>query len=252
MYCIWSIYTYLLRFVVYIEPTLLRISSGQVEVVTPNTASHYHDFHRWPRICTVYRVTIPFFFTLSCLILEYDLFQDFNTNNTTVANSGAGTAYSSGAPYFGTDFSGFMIVGLVVCVVFYGPLFVFSPFFLRIVCLSLICGFCYVPFYIFKLYLTKEYNFYINQIQSVSFYWRELPEYIIQCKCICYILILCLYFQIKQVKSSFAFGTAVRADIMMDPNAKAYHDFVYNNFEWAVIANNLKWRLMEFTKVVLI
>ncbi|XP_076108541.1 uncharacterized protein LOC143076604 [Mytilus galloprovincialis] len=54
--------------------------------------------------------------------------------------------------------------------------------------------------------------------------------------------------EIKQVKSSFAFGTAVRADIMMDQNKKAYHDFVYNNFEWATIANNLKWRLMEFTQ----
>jgi hypothetical protein len=64
MYCIWSIYTYLLRVVVYIEPTLLRVSSGQVEVVTPNTASHHHDFHRLPRICTVYRVTIPYIYSI--------------------------------------------------------------------------------------------------------------------------------------------------------------------------------------------
>jgi hypothetical protein len=68
------------------------------------------------------------------------LVNSINLNNTTVANSDAGTAYSSGTPDFGTDFSGFMIVGLVVCVVFYGPFFVFSPLIFCIVCLSLICG----------------------------------------------------------------------------------------------------------------
>lgn len=55
--------------------------------------------------------------------------------------------------------------------------------------------------------------------------------------------------QVNQKKSKFAFGTAVRADIIMDPSQTAYHDFVYQNFEWVTIANRLKWRLMEFTQV---
>ncbi|XP_052105820.1 anti-sigma-I factor RsgI6-like [Mytilus californianus] len=54
--------------------------------------------------------------------------------------------------------------------------------------------------------------------------------------------------QIKQTKSKFAFGTAIKAPYVTDSTYKAYQDFVYNNFEWAVTENALKWRLMEWTK----
>ncbi|XP_076077303.1 anti-sigma-I factor RsgI6-like [Mytilus galloprovincialis] len=54
--------------------------------------------------------------------------------------------------------------------------------------------------------------------------------------------------QIKQTKSKFAFGTAIKAPYITDSSYKAYQDFVYNNFEWAVTENALKWKLMEWTK----
>ncbi|XP_076077291.1 anti-sigma-I factor RsgI6-like [Mytilus galloprovincialis] len=55
--------------------------------------------------------------------------------------------------------------------------------------------------------------------------------------------------QIKQTKSKFAFGTAIKAALITDTSStyKAYQDFVYNNFEWAVTENALKWKLMEKT-----
>lgn len=37
--------------------------------------------------------------------------------------------------------------------------------------------------------------------------------------------------------------------MMTDTHQVAYQDFVYKHFEWAVIVNALKWRLMEWTKV---
>jgi len=62
-------------------------------------------------------------------------------------------------------------------------------------------------------------------------------------------MIIGSHFQIKQTKSKFAFGTAVKASYITDSTHKAYQDFIYNNFEWAVLENALKWRLMEWTKV---
>lgn len=55
--------------------------------------------------------------------------------------------------------------------------------------------------------------------------------------------------QLVQKKRAFAFGTAVSASYMTDPLQKTYQDFVYNNFEWAVLENALKWRQMEWTEV---
>ena len=62
-------------------------------------------------------------------------------------------------------------------------------------------------------------------------------------------MIIGSHFQIKQTKSKFAFGTAVKASYITDSTHKTYQDFIYNNFEWAVLENALKWRQMEWTKV---
>lgn len=40
--------------------------------------------------------------------------------------------------------------------------------------------------------------------------------------------------------------------MMTDTHQVAYQDFVYKHFEWAVIVNALKWRLIEWTKVKVI
>ncbi|OWF48072.1 uncharacterized protein LOC110453564 [Mizuhopecten yessoensis] len=57
-----------------------------------------------------------------------------------------------------------------------------------------------------------------------------------------------LQIELNQTKSAFAFGTAINADAIHDPAQKGYQDFFYNNFEWAVLENALKWRLMEWTQ----
>lgn len=55
--------------------------------------------------------------------------------------------------------------------------------------------------------------------------------------------------QLVQQRRAFAFGTAVDASYMTDQSQKTYQEFVYNNFEWAVLVNALKWRQMEWTEV---
>ncbi|XP_052105798.1 anti-sigma-I factor RsgI6-like [Mytilus californianus] len=57
-----------------------------------------------------------------------------------------------------------------------------------------------------------------------------------------------LIVQIKQTKSKFAFGTAFRAQYVTDSIHKAYQDFLYNNFEWVVPENSLKWKQMEWSR----
>ncbi|XP_022345335.2 anti-sigma-I factor RsgI6-like [Crassostrea virginica] len=54
--------------------------------------------------------------------------------------------------------------------------------------------------------------------------------------------------ELVQKKRAFAFGTAVGATQMTDNTHKTYQDFVYKNFEWAVLENALKWRQMEWTE----
>ncbi|XP_076077331.1 anti-sigma-I factor RsgI6-like [Mytilus galloprovincialis] len=54
--------------------------------------------------------------------------------------------------------------------------------------------------------------------------------------------------QIKQTKSKFAFGTAFNAPYVTDSSHTAYQQFIYDNFEWGVPENALKWKLMEWTK----
>lgn len=56
--------------------------------------------------------------------------------------------------------------------------------------------------------------------------------------------------QIKQTKSKFAFGTAFNAPYVTDSSHTAYQQFIYDNFEWGVPENALKWKLMEWTKVL--
>lgn len=59
----------------------------------------------------------------------------------------------------------------------------------------------------------------------------------------------CFLFQIKQTKSKFGFGTAFNARYITDSTHQAYQNFIYNNFEWAVPENALKWRQVEWTRV---
>lgn len=47
----------------------------------------------------------------------------------------------------------------------------------------------------------------------------------------------------------FAFGSAVDANMLMDTNHRAYQQVFYNNFEWGVTENSLKWYIMESSKV---
>eukprot|EP00105_Crassostrea_gigas_P010616 XP_011425963.1 PREDICTED: uncharacterized protein LOC105327293 isoform X1 [Crassostrea gigas] len=57
--------------------------------------------------------------------------------------------------------------------------------------------------------------------------------------------------ELVQKKRAFAFGTAVSASYMTDQSQRTYQDFVYNNFEWAVLENALKWRQMEWTENII-
>lgn len=52
-----------------------------------------------------------------------------------------------------------------------------------------------------------------------------------------------------QQNSAFPFGTAVYADHLGNPSYQVYTDFVLKNFEWAVIANKLKWKGVEHIRV---
>lgn len=54
--------------------------------------------------------------------------------------------------------------------------------------------------------------------------------------------------EINQKKHLFGFGTAVSAQAITDPHQIKYQNFIYNNFEYAVIKNKLKWRLIEWTR----
>lgn len=54
-----------------------------------------------------------------------------------------------------------------------------------------------------------------------------------------------VYVEFMQQNSAFPFGTAVHADHLGNPSYQVYTDFVLKNFEWAVIANKLKWKGVE-------
>lgn len=54
--------------------------------------------------------------------------------------------------------------------------------------------------------------------------------------------------ELIQNTHKFAFGSAVGAKQIVDPNYRKYAEAFYENFEWGVLENALKWRLMEWTQ----
>ena len=48
----------------------------------------------------------------------------------------------------------------------------------------------------------------------------------------------------------FGFGSAVGAKQIVDPAYRKYAQAFYDNFEWAVLENALKWKQMEKSKVI--
>lgn len=54
-----------------------------------------------------------------------------------------------------------------------------------------------------------------------------------------------LQVEVVQKRHDFAFGSAVGATQIVDPTLKGYQDCFYDNFEWAVLENALKWKQME-------
>ncbi|CAH1789624.1 unnamed protein product [Owenia fusiformis] len=58
--------------------------------------------------------------------------------------------------------------------------------------------------------------------------------------------------EVRQKRHEFAFGTAVKGKLINGTDsgtatAEKYRQWFYDNFEWAVIENDLKWRIMEWT-----
>ncbi|XP_071097775.1 uncharacterized protein [Haliotis cracherodii] len=50
---------------------------------------------------------------------------------------------------------------------------------------------------------------------------------------------------LEQTYSEFIIASALHAKMIVDPNYKKYQDFFYQNFEWGVPANALKWKGTE-------
>ena len=57
--------------------------------------------------------------------------------------------------------------------------------------------------------------------------------------------------QVDQTDHEFGFGTAIKAALFSrtDPINTNYKNFVYDNFNWVVFENDMKWKLMEPWKV---
>ncbi|KAJ8300473.1 hypothetical protein KUTeg_021992 [Tegillarca granosa] len=53
---------------------------------------------------------------------------------------------------------------------------------------------------------------------------------------------------VQQLKHDFGFGSSVSAEMIVDPAYHNYQQFYYNNFEWGVIANKLKWMATQHTE----
>ena len=60
------------------------------------------------------------------------------------------------------------------------------------------------------------------------------------------------YFQIEQKSHDYPFGTAVNTEAMLNSSLRKYQDFVYKNFNWAVLENALKWSKTEEKQVMLL
>ena len=61
----------------------------------------------------------------------------------------------------------------------------------------------------------------------------------------------CNLFQVEQTSNEFYFGSAVYSRRFNRASETKYRERFYENFEWAVPENSLKWRLMESQKVYL-
>ena len=57
--------------------------------------------------------------------------------------------------------------------------------------------------------------------------------------------------QLRLIKHSFPFGSAVRADLITGSTIDSllYQQTFYENFNWCVLENDLKWRQMEWNRV---
>lgn len=53
---------------------------------------------------------------------------------------------------------------------------------------------------------------------------------------------------VQQLKHDFGFGSSVSAEMIVDSAYHNYQQFYYNNFEWGVIANKLKWMATQHTE----
>ncbi|XP_046360279.2 endo-1,4-beta-xylanase 1-like [Haliotis rufescens] len=51
--------------------------------------------------------------------------------------------------------------------------------------------------------------------------------------------------EVQETSGLFAFGSAVNAGAFVTPSFKGYQDYFFQNFNWAVIENDLKWASME-------
>jgi len=58
-------------------------------------------------------------------------------------------------------------------------------------------------------------------------------------------------YQLVQTSLEFPFGTTVDAVEIVDPSFQRYQDVFYNNFNYAVFENKMKWRQMEPIQVYL-
>ena len=61
----------------------------------------------------------------------------------------------------------------------------------------------------------------------------------------------CNLFQVEQTSNEFYFGSAVYSRRFNRASETKYRERFYENFEWAVPENSLKWRLMESQQVYL-
>lgn len=57
------------------------------------------------------------------------------------------------------------------------------------------------------------------------------------------------YLQLMQQRSAYPFGTAIKLDKFNVPEYQFFTDFVLKHFNWAVIANKLKWYGIERIQV---
>lgn len=55
--------------------------------------------------------------------------------------------------------------------------------------------------------------------------------------------------QLTQTKMEFPVGLVVNAKEITNSSLQRYQDVFYENFEWGLLGNKLKWRLMEWTQV---